>query len=169
MAVEVKSRFDRLAERLELKAFGMIYGSITVLATVLAFGHSAEDPVRTALILFGSVLAMTLAKAFAQVSSDAVRDRRRPGRADFRQAWHHTAPTLAAANVPALMIAGAATGLYDIHRALVLSQLYAIVVLVLFGYSIGWVIYRRVWPAALNGAFTGAIGLALALLKYVMH
>ncbi len=143
--------------------------SVTVLATLLAFGHSAHDPIKTALILFGSVLAMTLAKAFAQVSSDAVHDRRQAGRADFRQAWHHTAPTLAAANVPALMIAGAATGLYDIHRALALSQVYAIVILALLGYSIGWVIYRRAWPAMLNAIFTGSIGLGLALLKYVMH
>ncbi len=169
MTAEVKSRFDRLAERLEHEAFGVIYGSITVLATLLAFGHSAEDPIRTALILFGSVFAMTLAKTFAQVSSDAVHDRRQAGRIEFRKAWRHAAPMLAAANVPALMIAGAATGLYDIHRALMLSQVYAIVILALLGYSIGWVIYRRVWPATLNAIFTGSIGLMLALLKYVMH
>lgn len=163
------SKLERWIEKIEHNAFGVIYGAITVLALLMAMGHSATDPIVTAVILFGSILAVTLAKAFAQISADAAHRRAAFGWAEIGAGWHHARPTLLAANIPTLLIAFAATGAYPIDTAMALSQIYAIALLAVYGFSIGWVIYRRVLPGLLHGAFTGAIGLGLALLKFVLH
>lgn len=169
MADELATRTDRWFRRIERNAFGVIYGAITVLAALMALGHSAPDPLRTALILFGSVFAITLAKTFAQLSADAIAERRPFGWPEIHHGWTHAQPTLIAANIPTLLIAGAATGFYTLEAAVDLSELYAIVLLAVYGFSIGWVIYGRLRPGILHGAFTGAIGLGLASLKYVLH
>jgi len=169
MSEETESRLERWIERIEHNAFGAIYGAITVLALLMAMGHSANDPITTAVILFGSILAITLAKAFAQISADAAHHRAAFGWAEVRTGWQHARPTLIAANIPTLLIALAATEIYSVETAIDLSQIFGILLLAIYGFSIGWVIYRRVLPGLLHGAFTGAIGLALALLKFVLH
>lgn len=169
MTENPRGRPERWIERIEHNAFGVIYGAITVLALLMAMGHSATDPVRTAVILFGSILAITLAKAFAQISADAAHHRAAFGWTEVRAGWQHSRPTLIAANIPTLLIALAATGAYPIATAVDFSQLYAVLLLTVYGFSIGWAIYHRVLPGLLHGAFTGAIGLALALLKFVLH
>lgn len=65
---------DRIA-RIENNAFGMIYGSVTVMALLMATGHGNEGAIETPVILFGSILAIVLAEGFAKISSDAVQNR----------------------------------------------------------------------------------------------
>ena len=165
----LRSRVDHRIARIERNAHGAIYGSVTVMALLLATGHSGEGPLRTAAILFGSILAIVLAETFAKVSSDAVQSRRAFGWAEVRHGWAHSRPTLIAANIPTLLIAAAEMGIYGFDTAIDLAQLAAILLLAIYGYSIGWVIYRRGVPGLLHGAFTGGIGLLLALIKYVLH
>lgn len=162
-------KIDAFIDRIERNAFGVIYGSITVLALLMSMSHAGEEPIKTALMLFGSVLAVTLAKAFAQVSSDAVNKRQRLSRAEIHHAWSHSAPTLVAANIPTLLIAGSASGIYTFATSVWLAEITAIGLLAVYGYSIGWVIYGRRIPGLLHAAFTSSIGLALALLKFVIH
>jgi len=52
--------------RIEVTTFGIIYGSITGLALLIAMKHAEPRPPETAVIPFGSVLAVTLAKGFAR-------------------------------------------------------------------------------------------------------
>ena len=169
IAKNTPSKIDAFIDRIERNAFGVIYGSITVLALLLSVHQSDDAPLKTALILFGSVLAITLAKAFAQVSSDAVHKRQRLNWEEVRGVWSHSAPTLLAANIPTLLIAGSATGLYAFDTSIWLAELSAIILLAVYGYSIGWVIYGRRIPGLLHAAFTSGIGIALALLKFVIH
>jgi hypothetical protein len=50
-------------------SFGLIYGSILVLSLLMAMDEVRDGPFEAALVLFGSVLAVTLAKIFAEVLS----------------------------------------------------------------------------------------------------
>ncbi|MEL6237875.1 MAG: hypothetical protein AAFQ90_04690 [Pseudomonadota bacterium] len=50
---------------LERVAFGLIYGAILVLSLLMAAGESTRMTAKTAVVLFGSVLAVALAKGFA--------------------------------------------------------------------------------------------------------
>lgn len=68
-----------------------------------------------------------------------------------------------------MLVAFAWTGAYDLATGIVLAQLAAISLLALYGFSIGWVIYRRAVPGLLHAAFTSGIGVALALIKFLLH
>mgnify|MGYP000550182300 CR=1 FL=1 len=79
-------------QRLDSAAFGIIYGSITVLSILMAAGSHPEAPLKTAAILFGSVLAITLAKAFAELMAHAIETGERITRHVWRAAWNHSHP-----------------------------------------------------------------------------
>ncbi len=155
--------------RIEHNAFGVIYGSVTVVALLSAMSHGDSGAIETAVILFGSIFAIVLAETFAKISSDAVHQRHAFGWPELRLGWAHSRPTLIAANIPTVLVALASTGAYDLATGIVLAQLAAISLLALYGFSIGWVIYGRTVPGLLHAAFTSSIGLALALIKYLVH
>lgn len=163
------SKLEERIARIEHNAFGVIYGSVTVMALLMATGHENDTPIQTAVVLFGSIFAIVLAETFAKISSDAVQNRQSFGWAEIRHGWQHSRPTLLAANISTLLILASATGVYTYHTGVILAQISAISLLALYGYSIGWVIYRRPVPGLLHGAFTSGIGLALALIKYILH
>lgn len=156
-------------KRLDKAAFGIIYGAIMVLSILMAAGNPLESPVKTAVVLFGSVLAITLAKAFAELMAHALESGERITRHAWRSAWHHSAPTLAVANLPTLLFLAAAFGWMNLEVAALLSQSVCIALLVLLGARVGWAIDGKITPAALGGLFAGGIGLALALMKVVIH
>lgn len=169
VSASTSNKLSAFIDRIERNAFGVIYGSITVLALLMSVPHTAEEPIKTAFILFGSVLAITMAKAFAQVSSDSVNKRQQLSMHEVRHAWSHSAPTLLAANIPTLLITGSASGFYTFATSIWLAQIAAIGLLAIYGYSIGWVIYGRRIPGLLHAAFTSGIGIALALMKFIIH
>ena len=156
-------------QRLDNAAFGIIYGAIMVLSILLAAGDHPNAPIKTAVVLFGSVLAITLAKAFAELMSHALQTKERVTRLAWRAAWHHSSPTLAVANVPTLLFLAAALGWLSAQSAIVLSQSLCVALLAILGSRVGWVIDGRIMPAVMGALFAGSAGLALAILKLVIH
>ena len=155
--------------RLDKAAFGIIYGAIMVLSILLAQGSQPAPPLKTAVVLFGSVLAITLAKAFAGFLGHALAARERMTRYSWRDAWHHTTPTLAVANLPTALFLVAWMGWIDPQTALVASQLLCVVLLAVLGARAGWVLDQRLFPAILGAFFVGGIGGLLSVVKYVIH
>lgn len=156
-------------QRLDRAAFGIIYGAIMVLSILMAAGDHPEAPFKTAAVLFGSVLAVTLAKAFAELMAHALDTGERITRTAWRAAWRHSSPTLAMANLPTLFFVAAAAGWMTARFAVGLSQGVCVGLLALLGARVGWVIEGRMLPAVLGALFTGGIGLALAVMKYTIH
>ncbi|SDI91841.1 hypothetical protein [Aliiruegeria lutimaris] len=156
------SRFDH-------SAFGIVYGAIMVLAILMAMGEHPGAPFETAAVLFGSVLAITLAKAFAEFLGGALGSGQRMERATWRSAWQHSYPTLTVANVPTLLFCGAGLGWIDADFALIAAQVFAVALLTLIGARAGWVLDRTVISTVLGAAFAAGVGLALAVLKVLIH
>jgi hypothetical protein len=163
--------------RLDGAIFGLIYGSITVLSLLMAMGPTGQNPFVMAAVLFGSVLAITLAKAFALVMEDTLRGSAggsppaasSPGdRPTFAEAWHHSRPVLVAANMPALIIGGAGFGLLSLAQAILLAEVFTVGLLGVLGGRVGWVVGRRARTALLGALFTGGIGAALAGAKHIL-
>jgi hypothetical protein len=150
-------------------AFGLIYGAITALGLLMAMGAHVENAFAMAAALFGSVLAITLAKAFAEVVAKNLESGGDGPRASFRSAWRHARPTLVAANLPSLLLLAAGFGALSPALAIALSQGFGILLLLVVGGRVGWVVGRRARSAALGALFTGGIGVALAGLKYILH
>jgi hypothetical protein len=156
-------------KRLDKAAFGIIYGAVMVLSILMAAGDHPEAPVKTAVVLFGSVLAITLAKAFAELMAHALDSGERITRFAWRAAWRHSSPTLAVANLPTLFFLAAGAGWVSVELAGLLSQGVCVALLAVLGARVGWVIDGRISPAILGGLFAGGIGLALAVMKVAIH
>lgn len=156
-------------QRLDHAAFGIIYGTIMVLSILLAQGSHPAAPLETAVVLFGSVLAITLAKAFAEFLGHALEAKERMTRHSWRAAWRHSTPTLAVANLPTAFFLGAWQGWIDPSTALLASQVVCVTLLAVLGARAGWVLDHRVIPAILGALFVGGIGAILSVVKYVIH
>lgn len=156
-------------KRLDRAAFGIIYGAIMVLSILIAAGHHPQPPFETAAVLFGSVFAITLAKAFAELMAHALDTGERMTRGAWRKAWRHSAPTLAVANLPTLFFVLAGFGGISAELASTLSQIVAVLLLAVLGVRVGWVIDGKLLPAILGGIFSGSVGLGLAIFKHLIH
>lgn len=155
--------------RVDAAAFGMIYGGITVLSTLMAIKVHPEAPLELAVILFGSVLAIVLAKGFAEAVAHAIESGERLTRVGFRKAWAHSRPSLIAANVPAGLMLIAAVGAMGVDLAIGFSELYCVALLLLVGGRVGWVLDKSWLSVVLGAGFAGGIGLLLAAGKYLLH
>ncbi len=151
-------------------ALGLIYGAILVLSLLMALEETADAPFRPAIILFGSVLAVTLAKAFSELLAHALQtcERILTPKA-WAAAWAGSRATLAVANLPTLVILVAGVGLIDLSSAVAVSQLYCVAILVVLGARVGWAINPKSWLPVGGAAFAGGTGSALAALKYAIH
>lgn len=154
---------------IDAAAFGMIYGSVTVLALLMAMAAHPDGPLSSAVILFGSVFAISMAKAFADLMSTAIDTGERITRAALSWAWHHARDTMVAANLPTLFFVAAAIGLWSVDLAVFLSQIYCTVLLMLVGARVGWRVDGTLLSALLGMVFAGGVGVALALLKFLIH
>jgi len=157
-------------KRIDQAALGLIYGAILVLSMLMALQEARTKPHRPAILLFGSVLAVTLAKAFSEVLAHAIETHERIlTRRAWRAAWRHSRATLAVAIVPTLFLVGAGAGWMDFALAVAASQVYCVGVLVVMGARVGWAIHPKSWLPVGGAAFAGGIGSALAALKYALH
>lgn len=151
-------------------ALGLIYGAILVLSLLMALEATADAPFRPAIVLFGSVLAITLAKAFAELLAHALQTRERIlTRKAWAAAWGRSSATLTVANLPTLVILVAGLGWIDFSSAVVVSQGFCVAILVVLGARVGWAINPRSWLPVGGAAFAGGTGSALAALKYIIH
>ncbi|MEO0659054.1 MAG: hypothetical protein AAFY74_16540 [Pseudomonadota bacterium] len=151
-------------------SFGLIYGSILVLSLLMAMDEVRDGPFEAAVVLFGSVLAVTLAKMFAELLSHAMETGERIlTRKAFGAAWSHSHSTLLVANVPTASFVVAGLGWLSVETATGLSQVFCILVLIVLGARVGWVINHSWWLPIGGALFSGSVGCALALLKYAIH
>ncbi|MEL7013144.1 MAG: hypothetical protein AAFO72_07680 [Pseudomonadota bacterium] len=157
------------ARDIDEAAFGVIYGTITIMGVLAATDTSHFDPLTTGLTLFLAVLAVALAKTYADLASKALAAGRGHSATTIRAAWVHSRTTLLAANGPTLAMLAGAAGLYDGAIAMVLAQSCAVGLLLFYGWRIGWRITGRALPSGLSALSMGAVGLALTALKYAVH
>lgn len=150
-------------------AFGVIYGSITVMGVLIATSPNEINPLLTTGMLFITVLAIAVTKAFADLAATVLTSERHASKSMIATSWEHSRTTLIAANGPTLAMLLSATGLYGPSMGLVLAQVLAIMLLLFYGARIGFRLTRRIVPAFLGAGFTGGMGLALSLLKNVLH
>ncbi len=157
------------AQRIDEAAFGVVYGSVAVMAFLMAKHPPVEDPGRVALLLFGSVFAVAVAKAYAEICERMLKSGSPATWADARAVWGHSRTVLLAANGPTLAFALAALGLYSADTALILAQIVAIGLLSWFGGRIGWRIRGTVSGLVFGAVLTGGLGLLVSLLKVLAH
>lgn len=151
-------------------SFGLIYGAILVLSVLMALDLHPEAPLRPALILFGSVLAMTLARALAELLSHGVETGERIMKpAAFRAAWRGSHPILTVVNLPTALFIADGSGWLPAESALYLSQLYCILILAIVGARAGWNIGGGLWHPLVGAVAAGGLGFLLAAMKRALN
>ena len=157
------------AHQIDDAAFGVVYGSITVLALLMAMHLPIERPGRQALVLFVAVFAVVLAKAYAELCERVLRTGDAATWADMRDVWLHSRTVLIAANGPSLAFFLAAIGFIESATAFVLAQVLAIGLLAFFGARIGWRVSGRLFGAIIGACVTSGAAALLSLLKFLAH
>ena len=155
---------------IESAAFGLINGAIIVLSLLMALGSQAEAPIRSAIVLFGSAAAMTLARILAELFSRSIAT----GEPiltlqSLGLAWQFSYPMLAVVKVPILLLLAAGSEWLPTGLAITLSQGYCIAILVILGARVGWVISHNPWHPLLGAASAGGIGVALAAMNHAIQ
>jgi hypothetical protein len=79
-------RITGFLQRMDAATFGVIYGAIMMLSVLLSLGAHPFNPLGIAVILFGSVLAIAMARAFAGVMAHSIETGERITRHAFRDA-----------------------------------------------------------------------------------
>lgn len=110
-------------------AFGVIYGAVTVMGVLVATRPEGLNSLVMAGILFTTVLAVALTKAYADLASTTLQSGRHADKSVIAQSWAHSRTTLIAANGPTLAMLLSAAGLYAVDVALILAQICAIALL----------------------------------------
>lgn len=151
--------------KIDEAAFGVVYGSITVIALLMAMRRPVEAPGQQALILFCSVFAVAVAKAYAEICERMLQTGYSAQWSDFQAVWQHSKTVLIAANGPALALGLAALGVYSAETAFLLAQVLALALLVYFGTRIGRRTQGTAVAGLLGGALTGGIGMLVSLVN----
>ncbi|MEO0382976.1 MAG: hypothetical protein AAF234_05420 [Pseudomonadota bacterium] len=159
----------KAASAINEAAFGVIYGSISVMAVLMALHPPVENTGRVGLVLVATVVTVALAKAFAELCEQMLATGQELSFADVTTVWHHSRTVLLAANAPAAAFFLAWLGLYSAQLALILAQALALGLLVYFGGHIGWRVRGTVVGVLAGAAVTGALGLLLSGLKLLAH
>ncbi len=155
--------------RIDEAAFGVVYGSITVMAFLMAMHHPIEAPGKQALVLFGTVAVVAVAKAYAEICERVLKSGKPADWTDIQAAWTHSQTVLLAANGPAAAFAMAWAGAFDSATAFSIAQILVLGVLIYFGARIGWRVRGNVASAVVGAGITGGLGLAISLMKYAIH
>lgn len=155
--------------QIDQAAFGVVYGSITVLALLMAAHSPIEYPGRQAIMLFLAVFAVALAKAFAEICERVLQSGQSANWSDIREVWQHAQTVLIAANGPTLAFVLAAAGVISGDMALLLAQILVFGLLAYFGARIGWRVSCTMFGVAVGVAVTGGIAGLVSLLKFVAH
>jgi hypothetical protein len=155
---------------MDLAAPGLIYGAILVLSMLMALEETQGTPYRPAIVLFGSVLAVTLAKAFSELLAHGIHTHERIlTRKAWRSAWERSHLPLTVAYLPTLLVLTAGIGWMRFAVAMAVSQVLCVVILAVLGARMGWSIKPRSWLPLGGAAFAGGIGSGLAALNYAIH
>ena len=159
----------RKSRQVDEAAFGVVYGSITVLALLMAMHLPIDDPGHQALVLFLSVFAVAVAKAYAEICERVLQSGNVATWDDLRAVWQHSRTVLIAANGPSVAFVLAAAGVISSSVAFVLAQILAIGLLGFFGGRIGWRVQGGVFGAAVGAAVTSSAATLVSLLKLLAH
>lgn len=157
------------SRQIEEAAFGVVYGSITVMAVLAAMRPPIEDPGRNAALLFGTVFVVALAKAYAEICERMLASGNAATWSDINDVWRHSRTVLLASNGPTLAFLFAALGLYSGDTALFVAQFLAFGLLGWFGGRIGWRVSGRLSGVVASATATVGLGVLITTLKVLIH
>jgi hypothetical protein len=147
----------------------VIYGAIIGLALTQALASHPPAAGVMAGTLLASALAVGLAEAYSEIVAAEARTRSRVTRARVRHVLGEASAVVLGAGFPAVFFVLAALGAMEVRTAFVFSRWTGLGLILGYGY-LGARLSGLSRPvAALEAAAVGAIGLALIVIKALLH
>ena len=146
-----------------------VYGTILVLALLLALQEHPPEPLRAAILVAGTLLAVLGAETYADLLGMEIDLGRPVTGEERRRKMRELGVVTAAAEGPVAVFLLAALGVIDDDVAFRLAVWLTIGVLFLAGFFARWLAGRSVLSSLFSAGVIGGIGVALAVLKHYAH
>jgi len=146
-----------------------IYGSIVVLALLLALENHPPPPLQAAGVVAGTVLAVLAAEAYAEILGAELSLGRRETREERRARFHELAAMTVSAEAPVAILLLAAAGILDEETAFRLARWSTLALLLVGGYLARRLAGTSRWSAAWSGLLVFGVGILISVLKSWLH
>ncbi len=146
-----------------------VYGTIVVLALLLAVQPHSPGPLPAAALVVGTLLAILGAEAYSEILGAEVELRRRLDRDERVERYRELGLMFAAAVWPVAFLLLAAVGVLEEDTAFGLGIWLSVAMLFAYGFLARRLSHGSVFSAVVSAAVLGLIGLLLAAFKSVMH
>lgn len=120
-----------------------IYGSLALMAVLVAIENHPPAPLQIAAQLFGVTLAIAVAKAYAEVIADTLHRGRRLTTGEWREILRKVLPVLFAAQGPTIVMLMSAFGLFSVAAAIELSKTPVLVLLFVYGLRVAQLLHSN--------------------------
>ena len=146
-----------------------IYGSILVLALLLALENHPPPPLQAALLVAGTVLAVLAAEAYAENLGAELSLGRRQTPEERRARFRALGAMTVSAEAPVAILLLAAAGVLDEETAFRLARWSTLALLLVGGYLARRLAGTRRLSAAWSGLLVFAVGVLISVLKSWLH
>jgi hypothetical protein len=146
-----------------------IYGSIVVLALLLALDSHPPSPLRAAGLVAGTVLAVLAAEAYAENLGAELDLGRRLTREERVQRFHELGAMTVSAEAPVAILLLAAVGVLDEETAFRLARWSTLALLLAGGYLARRVAGGTRLSAAWSGLLVFGLGVLVSVFKSLLH
>ena len=147
----------------------VVYGTITILAVILALEEYASGPWQVAFTIVGTTYALAFARAYADLIAETLHRGRRLGRYDLLLIWREARPVMVYSQLPTLVFVLSALGLLPLGLSFMIAETVGVLVLFFAGYLVG----RRVGASRLRSLLSSlaiaSVGGLVILLKVLTH
>ena len=146
-----------------------IYGSIVVLALLLALENHPPPPLQAAIVVGGTVLAVLAAEAYAENLGAELTLGRRLTRTERRTRFRELGAMTVSAEAPVAILLLSAAGVLDQETAFRLARWSTLTLLLVGGYLARRVAGTSRLSAAGSGLLVSGIGVLISVLKSWLH
>ena len=142
-----------------------VYGSVIVLAVIVALDGTDVRSREVLASVLGAAIATVLAELYADYLAATIRAGRRPSAAERGERFKNAAFGLLAAVLPAVLFVLAMAGAMPLDSAFTAATWTGVGVLGFYAFGANRISGEGVWPSVVVGAAFTALGAMLVLLK----
>ena len=146
-----------------------IYGSLAVMAVLVAIGFHPASPLQVAAQLFGVTLAIAVAKGYAEIIADTLYRGRRLDKGEALEVLRKVSPVMVGAQGPTAVMLISAFGLLSAEAALEISKILVLLLLFVYGLRVAQLLHKNRFVQIVSGIVIMSAGGVVVLMNYLFH
>lgn len=146
-----------------------IYGSLAVMAVLVALENHPPTALRVAAQLFGVTIAIAVAKAYAEIIADTLHRGRRLSVEEGREILRKVSPVLFGSQGPTIVMLMSAFGLFSVDTAIEVGKVLVLVLLFVYGLRVAQVLHKHRLVQLASGFVIMSAGGMVVLINHLFH